>query len=189
MNSAKKTKMVVVAASLLLLSETAGFAQSQLQTPDGRQTVAPSDMPQQPSLNEEFSDPSKINQKTTPSTGIDMPGLPTFNDPNAGQKPRNQHTILNDEAPGGSPDVGAITYPNGVPSTVRIGPMEEVPMWQRVLLGAFLLLQLAVMVIAAVVLQAKKIRDDNRFNDGHIIQRDYKEPLVHGGIRGRSSGL
>src|SRR5688572_20314383 len=76
-------KTILVAAGLLLLAaDPSALAQQRLQGPDGRQLVAPSDMPQQPSAAEDYANPTKINERTVPpSTGPDMGGLPGIESP------------------------------------------------------------------------------------------------------------
>jgi hypothetical protein len=181
---------VVVGASLAILSSASqpAGAQMRLQTPRGDQTVAPSQMPQQPTLNEEFANPSKINRKVSPPvTGPDMPGMPGIEGP--GNKPvqapgmiqngedatnsnmKQQPTSGNGQPTVNTPRTGGMVLPQGLPTSVRIGPVEPVPVWQRAALALFLTLELVVLGLVGVALTLFKNRDVDE-HDGHIINPD-----------------
>lgn len=179
---------LIAASVAFAVSDPLALAQQRLQTPDGRQTVAPSDMPQQPTLSEDFANPTKINERSgSPSVGVDMPGLPGIETP--GRKPvQGPGTIMNAqpdpndpvrmrEAPADprgtveTPRTGGIVLPQGVPSSVRIGPVYEVPMWQRAALGFWLALQLVVLMAVAVTMQIFKRRSEDEHQGGSIIDR------------------
>lgn len=194
---------VLVAASLMVLS--AGLpanAQSRMQTPRGDQTVAPSKMPQQPTLNEDFANPSKINQKTTPPVtgpdmggipGIEMPGRKATQGPGMIQNGKGDMTSTpnmkqmpatpNGQPQAATPRTGGIVSPEGIPSSVRIGPVEPVPIWQRALLAIWLTVQLAVLIVLGAALSLFKTRDQER-HGGHIIDPQTTNPNF-GGHTGR----
>lgn len=187
---------LLAAGVMLLVADPSALAQQRLQTPDGRQTVAPSDMPQQPTLNEDFANPSKQNQRVSPpSVGVDMPGMPGVETP--GRKATTPPGIIRNEGVGqgeptlmqpapqdargtvASPRTGGTVLPQGVPSSVRIGPVEPVPVWQRAALAIWLTAQLAVLVILGVIMQLNKRRNEDLYQGGSIIDRDRIETRVH----------
>jgi hypothetical protein len=191
---------IVVGASLAILSSASvpSFAQSRMQTPRGDQTVAPSQMPQQPSLNEDFANPSKINQKVQPPvTGPDMPGIPGVEGP--GRKPvtgpgmiqngngemngplnmKQQPAGANGQPTAETPRTGGMVLPQGIPSSVRIGPVEPVPMWQRAALAFWMTINLVVLLMVAVGMTLMKKRDVDEYG-GHIIHPDTTDPSFGG---------
>jgi hypothetical protein len=194
---------VLVAASLMVLS--AGLpanAQSRLQTPRGDQTVAPSQMPQQPSLNEDFANPTKINGKTMPPVnGPDLGGLPGVEVPGrkATQGPgmikngtgdasspmpmKEVPRAQNGQPIQATPRTGGMVLPQGVPTSVRVGPVEPVPVWQRALLAIWLTIQLAVLIVLGAALTIFKRRDED-LHGGHIIDPQTTNPNF-GGNTGR----
>jgi hypothetical protein len=194
---------VLVAASLMVLSASLpANAQSRLQTPRGDQTVAPSQMPQQPTLNEDFANPTKINQKTTPPvTGPDMGGIPGIEPPgrkatqgpgmirngngdmSAPQNMKQMPATPNGQPQAQTPRTGGIVLPQGVPSSVRVGPVEPVPVWQRALLAIWLTIQLAVLIVLGAALTLFKQRDED-LHGGHIIDPQTTNPNF-GGHTGR----
>jgi hypothetical protein len=204
----KRVGTGMVALSLLLIgvSTQPALSQSKMQTPGGHQTVAPSDMPQQPSITEELQNKSKMYTKTAPSPVLDQPGMPTFQPsneklskgpivtPRQAQNgaakpgmPQNKSQVKGNPvltpgseatAPGGTPQPGALVMPQGEPSTVRVGPMEPTPIWARAILGVVLLFQFLMMSIIGVALHINKTRNDDLYQGGKIINEDYREPPV-----------
>jgi hypothetical protein len=190
---------IISAAFALTLSQPGVVAQSRLQTPEGRQTVAPSDMPQQPTLSEEFGKKSKVDLKAVPpSVGIDQPGVPAIQHPPVPAE-ESRHRVppgtvtgtgaavpqIGPTVPGVRPSTGEIVYPEGIPSSVRIGALEPTPFWQRAVLGAALLLQFFVLCIVGFAVYRGKVVHDDRFQGGKIIDEDYRER----GLRERTSQL
>jgi hypothetical protein len=197
-------KMPIAVAAVALLSwvispATPAFAQGKFQSPDGRQTIAPSDMPQQPTLNEEFSRRAKGNTIPEP-TGPDWGGVHNINLGSSGNspdksgavpqgpiqehrnQPQNQQTkapnLPNEApttAPGGPSSPGALVLPQGEPSTVRTGPIEPVPVWTRVILAIWVLFMAGVTTVVAIALTAVKNREIDELG-GHLIRPDYQEP-------------
>lgn len=191
-----KVGFLVAASFMLFASDPSALAQSLLQTPSGRQTVAPSDMPQQPTLNEDFANPSKMNSRTIPPAGPDMPGVPGIEPPGrkattgpgmiqngSGEMSAPLRMKTSNDAIGTveTPRTGGIVLPEGIPSSVRIGPMEPVPMWQRAALGFWLALQLVVLCVVATAMHFVKARHDDEYQGGHMINRDHTEPLARRG--------
>lgn len=199
-NTLKAGLLVAVTLGLsLFAADPSALAQQRLQTPEGRQTVAPSDMPQQPTLNEDFANPSKQNTMVVPPAGGSArPGIPGIESP--GRKATTGPGMIKngnmDERvgpvqmqpqpaqPGQQPTVntprtGGIVLPEGIPSSVRIGPVEPVPIWERAMLALFLTVNLAVISIIAVAMQIHKRHYEDEFQHGHTINPDYREPLVH----------
>lgn len=190
---------VLVAASLMVLSASLpANAQSRLQTPRGDQTVAPSDMPQQPTLNEDFANPSKINEKVVPPvTGPDMGGIPGIELPGRketqgpgmiqnghGDMSAPQNMKPTEATPGGQPQAetprtGGVVLPQGIPTSVRIGPVEPVPAWQRVLLGVWLVLQLGVLIVLGAVMAGFRKRTEER-HGGHVIRPETTQATFGG---------
>ena len=144
---------LVLATAVLCLSSSLAdpaWSQSRLQDRDGRQTVAPSQMEQQPMLSEELAQPSKTKAgarlETAPSS--DLPGLPDIS-PNArittqSEREGSEGSKHTNASPGG------IVYPSGIPSEIRIGPQEPTPPWQRTFLAGLLVFQLIVCVVWAI---------------------------------------
>jgi hypothetical protein len=196
------TALLAVAAGVSMMTPGA-FAQSRFQTPDGHQTIGPSEMPQQPSLNEEFS--HNANNKVVPNAEPDVPGVPGFvgskggalrnpgiiqeRQRTPGMAGQQQQSIPSDvgkntntapksnaTAPGGNDQPGALVLPQGESSTVRNGPMEPISPWARAALAFWLLLMFGAMTIIAVALTIAK-RQDIDEHDGHLIDADYREPI------------
>jgi hypothetical protein len=187
---------VVMAASLMMLATASdpAFAQQRLQTPRGDQTVAPSEMPQQPSLADDMANPSKMNENVIPRVPPDIPGVPGVEPP--GTKPSTgPGTTINSgsatpegmqvvpTAPGGqplqeTPRAGGIVGPEGTPSSVRIGPVEPIPVWQRATLAIWLTVQFVVLLAVAIAMTLLKVRNDERDNAGHIIHPDTTNPSL-----------
>jgi hypothetical protein len=191
---------IVAGASLAILSSASlpSFAQSRLQTPRGDQTVEPSQMPQQPSLNEDFANPSKINQNTIPRQGgPDQAGIPGVEGP--GRKattgpgmimngkgdmstnaPMKQQQVGSNGKPiADTPRTGGMVLNQGIPTSVRIGPVEPVPIWQRAALAFWMTLQLVVLGVVAVAMTLMKGRDVAD-HGGHIIHPDTTDPSFGG---------
>lgn len=191
---------VVLGASLAILSSASqpAVAQMQMQTPRGDQTVAPSQMPQQPTLGEDFANPSKINQKVSPPvTGPDMGGTPGIEPP--GRKPTQGPGIIQNlkditaplttrqqgpvnavgQPTAETPRTGGLVLPQGVPTSVRIGPMQPIPLWQRAALALFLTLELFVLAVVAVALTLMKKHDIEQHR-GHLINPETTNPKFGG---------
>lgn len=169
--------LVVSSMSLFLMNAQPAHAQYKLQTPDGHQTVAPSDMPQQPTLPEEFQkNASRGSRSIAPSVGVDMPGMPSVTPLNESRL--STHTASSQNgvtAPGQPPQPGSLVLPDGVSSSTRIGPVNPTPFWERAALATFLMIQFAAVLIIAVVLQRTKVVKDAEFQGGHIIDEDHVE--------------
>ncbi len=166
---ADNIKAVLVAASFATVAAVPmAYAENPLLTPE---TGPPTNMPQQPTLEQEYANPK--NQKgrvSSPSAGLGMPGLPGIQPPTGNSKPGTRAL---------SPPSGGIVFPEGIPSSVRIGPVYNVPLWQRALLGTWLTLQLAVLVTVAVALQIFQMRFE-KAHGGHIINPETTEAFnVH----------
>lgn len=187
-----------VSLATLLSASQPMFGQMELQTPRGDQTVAPSQMPQQPTLGEDFANPSKINEKVSPPvTGPDMGGTPGIEPP--GRKPTQGPGIIQNSkditAPlqtrqqgpvnavgqptAETPRTGGLVLPQGVPTSVRIGPIRPVPLWQRVALAFFLTVELVVLAVVALALTLMKKRDVEG-RGGHLINPETTNPKFGG---------
>jgi hypothetical protein len=167
--------LIVSSMSLFLMTGQSAHAQYRFQTADGHQTVAPSDMPQQPSMAEEFMTKSNMMNNSSPQPSLDLPGTPgVVNGPPSIQTPNGK--FIN---PGQPPTSGSLVYPNGISSATRIGPVEPTPIWTRVALGVFLMVQFAAMTVVAIVLQRKTTRHDLEYQGGHIIEEGHQEEWVH----------
>lgn len=191
--------LVVSSMSVFLMTVQSAQAQFKFQRADGHQTVAPSDMPQQPSMSEEFTTKSNMMNNSTPQSSLDLPGTPGVvnSAPNvqtpigkiqdnqqarqanntggsSSQLPQSHATT-----PGQAPTPGSLVYPNGMSSATRIGPVEPTSMWTRFALAAFLMIQFAAMTIVAIVLQRKTTRHEIEYQGGHIIDEGHKEEWVH----------
>jgi hypothetical protein len=68
-----------------------------------------------------------------------------------------------------TPRTGGLVLPQGIPSSVRIGPVYDVPMWQRGVLAFWLTIQFVVLLVVAVAMQLVKRRNEDEFQSGHII--------------------
>lgn len=190
----------LVASSLLLSVATAQVANAQgyLQTPSGHQKVSPSEMPQQPNIGEELTT-GKGTQRVIPNAAPDLPGVPNIVSPSTGGEtvsPETPGVIPNSThkknqapttgpgskipqsaptAPGASVPAGTLIAPSGIPSSVRIGPLEPIPTWQRAVLASFLLFQMVFMAMVAVALYLSKSRHDDIYQAGKTINEDFRE--------------
>ncbi len=185
---------ITMAAVCSILCGQSSLAQSRYQTGQGRQTVAPSQMPQQPSAAEDFSIKRNIELNSIPQDALDQPGLPsiTGKNPGVGESTKPQPRMTSEgpakagtgvppkpvTTPGGVPQEGSLVLPGGVPSTVRIGPIEPIPTWFRWALAGFILFQFVVVSVTAIALYMSLMRSKAR-QGGHLIRRDYREPIVH----------
>lgn len=176
-------------------------AQYLYETPNGYQTIGPAQMGQQPSLSEEFF--KHATGTTVAPTGIYQPGVPGVQigpGPGPTQLPANtieggassiskqatsstsKQSIQPPQAAatvsGGTAQPGSIIYPQGESSMIRIGPVWQTSMATRVVLGAWLLLQLVVIAIVAFALQFRHSSDEQEFQGGHTIQEDYRQLRV-----------
>lgn len=145
-------KAVFMAASFVMIAcVPAAYAENPLLTPE---TGAPKSVPQQPKVEQEYANPKN---QMGPGVRLNVP---------LGKQ-------------GLAPQTGGIVFPEGIPSSMRIGPVYNVPMWQRALLGSWLTLQLAVLVTVAVALQIFQLRFE-KAHGGHIINPETTEAFnVH----------
>ncbi len=162
--------------AIALVTMTAGqgaIGQNPQLTPEGSQTPAPSQMPQQPTLEQEYANPSNQNLRVSPpSVGVDMPGTPGVELPGRKAKTGPGGTGTDNQVQ--TPRTGGIVYPQGIPSSVRIGPVHQTPLWQRGLLATWLTLQLLVLLAVAIALQIFQSRFEKE-HGGHIINPETTE--------------
>jgi hypothetical protein len=184
--------LLAVTAGLLAIAPSAS-AQYQYETPDGHQLVGPSEMPQQPSLNEEFGN---ATGKTVPNAAPDIPGVPGIQagtaaatqspttkpgligaPPNQKGPAQNKNTAPQSTAttPGATAEPGSIVLPQGEASTVRVGPVEHITVAQRVLMGAWMVLLLVVLAVISVATYVNNRRDENLYQEGHEIDEGRRE--------------
>jgi len=93
---------------------------------------------------------------------------------------KNTAPQSNATAPGGTAQPGAIILPQGEASTVRVGPVEHITLAQRAFMAAWLILQFVVISVVAVVATVNAMRDRARYQGGHAIREDYRDPLRTG---------
>jgi hypothetical protein len=183
-NNILAARVLALGAVVLMAAGTGSPASAQTRGTDaqGRQTIGPSEIPQQPMLKDELANPritggARSNDvhtndfpgMTTGGRVVDMPGARTST-----QQELENPNLPKTEQPGDS-----LTMPPGIPTDVRIGPVEPTPDWERAVMAGILIFQLIITVLWGITAYIAKARADRLEKGGHYIEAGRKEELLH----------
>lgn len=171
-------RVLALSAVAMITAGTGSPASAQTRGTDaqGRQTIGPSEIPQQPSLKDELANPRITGgARSSENLTIDQPGMVDM----PGARTSTQTELDNPSLPHTEQPSDSLVMPPGIPTDVRIGPVEPTPPWERAVLAGILIFQLIITVLWAVTAYIAKARADRLERAGHDIMPGRKEELLH----------
>ena len=177
-NKLLAARVLALGAMVMMCVGTGSPADAQSRGTDsqGRQTIGPSEIPQQPMLQDELANPRITGgARSSENTTIDQPGIVDM----PGARTSTQQDLENPSLPHTEQPGDSIVMPPGIPTDVRIGPVEPTPNWERAVLAGILIFQLIITVLWGITAYIAKARADRLEKGGHYIEVGRKEELLH----------